>query len=94
MSTQSFLVVVERQGDAVADITFELLAAARTLADATGGPGRSRSCSAVTRPPGRRHSPVPIGWWWSTIRCWPNSRRAPTWPRSSRSCGRKGRGRC
>ena len=37
MSTQSFLVVVERQGDAVADITLELLAAARTLADATAG---------------------------------------------------------
>ena len=37
MSTQSFLVVVERQGDAVADITFELLAVARTLADTTAG---------------------------------------------------------
>jgi electron transfer flavoprotein alpha subunit len=37
VSTQSFLVVVERQGDAVADITFELLAVARTLADATAG---------------------------------------------------------
>jgi electron transfer flavoprotein alpha subunit len=37
VSTQSFLVVVERQGDAVADITFELLAVARRLADATAG---------------------------------------------------------
>lgn len=37
MSTQSFLVVAERQGDAVADSTLELLAAARRLADVAVG---------------------------------------------------------
>ncbi|MCD4726998.1 MAG: electron transfer flavoprotein subunit alpha/FixB family protein [Pirellulales bacterium] len=54
MSAQDILVLVESRGDALADVTFELLAAGRELARATGG----EVLAVVLGPGGAAHAPA------------------------------------
>jgi hypothetical protein len=93
MSAQDVLVLAEVQRGALADITLELLAAARGVTAATGG----QVVCLVLSEDGAKYAPSLAAAdriVWSTIRSWPLLRRSPTWRRCCRWSPRNSRGPC
>ena len=79
MSARDVLVLAEIQRDALAEVTLELLAAARGLTAASGGQVVVLVLSPDGAPATPRCWPRPTVLCWSTIRSWPPTRPSRTW---------------